>query len=1575
MIFRYNLYVYAIDQAEVVDSRRSSMAIVQIRLSGPLSEQLPEEEESNEDEVEIVKAVTQKERKGTPSEHRIRVALSSEVSSRERPRKSGSSKNRNRSEGPRFPPGIQKFEVTADAIPGTPIGRPRVFGLSSNGSAVKWTLKHRYRHGVPFDISLHSGLVSLVKPIGKHALDTYTVKVIVTSEGKEDSTRVRVIIVDPEEPEEPETEKSKRVEQMREEFERRNFAFKVRENSPGMLVANLTLLEFQSRGDPTFLEYVITSEDAKEKFTITDNGLLYTKIGLDRETQEEYDISIAMVRRGEIRSKEVLQVRVKVTDINDNSPSFEKHIFQGSIKENAEPGTIVQLDHPIKVTDPDEEDNTRLQLLGKGSSLFKLDPETREISLRAIGNSTKNIMGLSERAEDKKLYLRLRATDAEGHITESQVVIKILSDGTKKREEIVVRGLSIVDGQFVKLIDNGGKGDLLVKETAPVGTKLAQLVITDQTSQQLEKQLKFNIIEETTNVHPNLFRLPKRQISKENDNNENRHFAVDATDGYLLLTRKLSVTHKYTLKVEVTDESGLTALTTIEASVEDVNDHPPVFAKTSYEFKISEGSYDNVKMGEVLASDGDVGANADVAFKLSQPSDLIKVNAKDGSLFLNGALDRESVSELTFEVIAQDRANADEDDLEQRHEAKVNVTVFILDINDNAPTFYGYTRLRKKEEKENKVLNNIVPIYTIEINADLPPESEFFRVSANDSDVGLNGLVTFELLNHRDTFRIDAFTGSLFSLKKLNFESQNLYDLSIVASDRGRPSLRSMAAVIVTIKQTEPVPTKSETVRANPFVDTIKDDHQDIVKETVPTITAKGKLFSDPEIVIEVLENIRTPANILDLKSVMNKDARDQGDISFEIIGSNLGIFNIDQRSGYLQLTEKPDREQRENYVLTLKSYLRPPNSEREVSVFFYTLYAQEPNEKKIAEDDLIVHVNIMDLNDNSPEFLTFQNPVQTSVSSHLEAGALVAKMEAWDADKDLNAEIRYRLIHHSEDSKTLLNIHPITGDVTLLRPLINLPGHTVSVSVEARDLEGAQNGLTAKVDLVVYVLDNGFQLKMVLDNDVDNVMKDVGNITETLSSLTGLNVQAYEVDEHKSILDEPSRRTKDATDLLIFAVDEFNNLITSARFIRSLTTRLPEAKARLAHHRLREVRAGGHTLDPNDSVVSPSSSNDKDEDLEQVEVIILAVACVIFFGVIIALVSIFGIRARKRAKHGYPAPLAIPLPSYSVDPNNNPGPNPGMPMGPPVGILHHSDLTRHSIKSNQRFRPSMERSLTKNIDTSEETSDTCVDEHHDVSSGPPSGPIEFYHAAGRQSFHANPGMTPKPNRRPRSNHSPSKSPSWRRSQSHENKTLERTARSRDSGINDQRESLSLSCSCNNDNTSCGSCSDQSDQQQQQHHHITRANPNRHSTTSSQFRRHKSASPSRRKSVPPTCACVHNHEPVHAPHTGTLRRHHVHHHVHHMSATVRSKSTGQLIDDQHSSHMRGSTRSRSRSKSKLDCIDCSNELDGGRLARGDRSTQSTRSTRWEVYRHVEAPKKSLHSSQRRKSPIYKVSFT
>ena len=56
----------------------------------------------------------------------------------------------------------------------------------------------------------------------------------------------------------------------------------------------------------------------------------------------------------------------------------------------------------------------------------------------------------------------------------------------------------------------------------------------------------------------------------------------------------------------------------------------------------------------------------------------------------------------------------------------------------------------------------------------------------------------------------------------------------------------------------------------------------------------------------------------------------------------------------------------------------------------------------------MIVHINVIDLNDNRPEFLTQENPVEISVSSYLETGELIAKMEAWDSDLGDNADLRY---------------------------------------------------------------------------------------------------------------------------------------------------------------------------------------------------------------------------------------------------------------------------------------------------------------------------------------------------------------------------------------------------------------------------------------------------------------------------------------------------------------------------------------------------------------------------------------
>ena len=107
------------------------------------------------------------------------------------------------------------------------------------------------------------------------------------------------------------------------------------------MVANLTLLQRQRQSEPGFIEYIIIDKNAAEKFTISENGLLHTKVRgfftnlnaaniiqlntvaaalnlinsdallqvpLDREERDEYDVLIAMGRRGVQRGKPILEV-------------------------------------------------------------------------------------------------------------------------------------------------------------------------------------------------------------------------------------------------------------------------------------------------------------------------------------------------------------------------------------------------------------------------------------------------------------------------------------------------------------------------------------------------------------------------------------------------------------------------------------------------------------------------------------------------------------------------------------------------------------------------------------------------------------------------------------------------------------------------------------------------------------------------------------------------------------------------------------------------------------------------------------------------------------------------------------------------------------------------------------------------------------------------------------------------------------------------------------------------------------------------------------------------------------------
>ena len=90
------------------------------------------------------------------------------------------------------------------------------------------------------------------------------------------------------------------------------------------------------------------------------------------------------------------------------------------------------------------------QLLGKGSGLFRLERESGRVFLNG---------SLNLEANDEKFYLRLRATDKAGHITESQLVIHVLKE---QDTPPIVRGLAVIDGNFVTLGQDGEYDDVLL---------------------------------------------------------------------------------------------------------------------------------------------------------------------------------------------------------------------------------------------------------------------------------------------------------------------------------------------------------------------------------------------------------------------------------------------------------------------------------------------------------------------------------------------------------------------------------------------------------------------------------------------------------------------------------------------------------------------------------------------------------------------------------------------------------------------------------------------------------------------------------------------------------------------------------------------------------------------------------------------------------------------------------------------------------------------------------------------------------------------------------------------------------
>ena len=154
----------------------------------------------------------------------------------------------------------------------------------------------------------------------------------------------------------------------------------------------LTIAHDSDSGENGIKTYQVTRDDYNTfslDLKIRGDGTIYPELvvqrPLDREDQSHHTLLLTAIDGGEYPRSGSMQINVRVTDSNDNSPVFEKPSYVLEIPENSPPGTIL-ID--LNATDQDEGGNGEVVYSFSGyasermQELFSIDPNTGVIKIQ-----------------------------------------------------------------------------------------------------------------------------------------------------------------------------------------------------------------------------------------------------------------------------------------------------------------------------------------------------------------------------------------------------------------------------------------------------------------------------------------------------------------------------------------------------------------------------------------------------------------------------------------------------------------------------------------------------------------------------------------------------------------------------------------------------------------------------------------------------------------------------------------------------------------------------------------------------------------------------------------------------------------------------------------------------------------------------------------------------------------------------------------------------------------------------------------------------------------------------------------
>lgn len=259
------------------------------------------------------------------------------------------------------------------------------------------------------------------------------------------------------------------------------------------------------------------------------------------------------------------------------------------------------------------------------------------------------------------------------------------------------------------------------------------------------------------------------------------HFQLQHKTGYLVLDKPLDreTADHYTLVVTASDgwPDG-TSTATVNIVVQDVNDNDPLFDLTLPVNLTVMEEQDRAYVGQVKATDPDLGESGQVHYRLVNHHRLFSINAT-GAITTAAPLDREERGQYFLIVEASDSA------VDPRR-SRLTLFITVQDVDDNSPVFTQQQ-------------------YNVELPENSPKDTVILELKAVDADLGSN--LTYRIRSEgsdsgvEQLFRVDPRSGELSVLRVLDYEelSVSTYSFIVEALDTSGTMPPGLASVTVNI--------------------------------------------------------------------------------------------------------------------------------------------------------------------------------------------------------------------------------------------------------------------------------------------------------------------------------------------------------------------------------------------------------------------------------------------------------------------------------------------------------------------------------------------------------------------------------------------------------------------------------------------------------------------------------------------------------------------------------------------------------------------------------------------------------